>query len=123
MFYEALWRDHWQISTNIGDVPGEDIFGSKYAVPLQPELRLLGIEIINAPGNLLRNLRVKVFKGTNFAPVQLHDSGAGVGDALTFDCDCIIQGNFKVSLEYRKGVFSKLVKVFDFWHNTLFMDR
>jgi phosphatidylinositol-3,4,5-trisphosphate 3-phosphatase and dual-specificity protein phosphatase PTEN len=122
IFYEALWRDHWRVSTNIGDVPGEQFFNTQWVVPSQPELRLNGIEIVNVQSNVLRNVRVRVYKGTNFAPVLLHDSGKGQGDGLSFDCDCSIQGNFKVGVEYKIGAFSKPIKVFELWHNTLFME-
>jgi hypothetical protein len=123
IFYEALWRDHWRLKTNIGDVPGEEVFNTKWVVPEQPELRLNGIEILNVHENILKCVRIRVYKGTNFAPVLLHDSGKGMGDGLSFDCDCPIQGNFKVGVEYKKGTFTKPVKVFELWHNTLFMDK
>lgn len=60
MFYEALWRDHWQVEDNIGDVPGEPVGSDRWLVPDQPEMNLRSIELINVPEGLLSKVRVKV---------------------------------------------------------------
>ena len=128
MFYESLWRDVWNIQGNLGPVPGEPInmntSKKRFVVPEQPTCRVLGIEVLNLPPDLLKHIRVKIMKGTNFTPELRFDSGKSKNDPYktTFPCDCEIQGNFKVSIECKKGMFGSTAKVLELWHNTLFMD-
>ena len=124
MFYEKLWRDYWHVSGNIGDVPGELPDSNKWIVPEQPELTLFGVEILGAPEGLLENVRVRVYKGSNFAPELRYDSGKGEGNKLTFDFPgAKIQGNFKIGIDAAKGYFKSSVKALELWHNTLFMNK
>jgi len=132
LFYERLWREHWNVQGNIGDIPGETseveedtTHASKFKVPKQPTTRIYGIEIVNAPEGLLKNVRVKILKGSNFSPELKFDSGKSSfrgSDNLFFECDCVVEGNFKIGIEASKGVFGGMVKVLELWHNTLFMD-
>jgi phosphatidylinositol-3,4,5-trisphosphate 3-phosphatase/dual-specificity protein phosphatase PTEN len=123
IFYEALWRKFWNIKEDIGKIPGERIDSTVWTVPSQPELHLLGIELVNANPKKITKLRVKVFKGTNFKPITLFDSGKGTKGITAFNCDCVIQGNFKVLIQQPKGILGKYKKLFELWHNTLFMNR
>lgn len=122
VFYERLWRDYWNVQGNIGDIPGEAPDSEKWVVPEQPELHLFGVEILHAPEKVLKNVRIRVYKGTNFLPELRYDSGSSRSSILAFECDCKIQGNFKVSLECKKGLFGT-ARVLELWHNTLFMDK
>lgn len=121
IFYEELWRQHWGVKGDIGQVPG----GSPIAaIPVQPTFRLFGIEILycNIP---LRNCRIVVYKGSYLTPALIWDSGFTRNDyKQSFDCDCTLQGNFKIHVQFKKSFFStKPTRLFDLWHNTLFMER
>jgi hypothetical protein len=124
IFYEALWRKFWNSKdVDIGQIPGEPPESEKWKVPPQPELHLLGVELVNAIPKALTKIRIKVYQGTNFKPKLLYDSGKGHVGKLAFDCDCVIKGNFKVLVQQPKGIFGKYKKLFELWHNTLFMNR
>jgi hypothetical protein len=121
IFYEELWRQHWGVKGDIGQVPG----GSPIAaIPVQPTFRLFGIEILycNIP---LRNCRIVVYKGSYLTPALIWDSGFTRNDyKQSFDCDCTLQGNLKIHVQFKKSFFStKPTRLFDLWHNTLFMER
>lgn len=124
IFYETLWRKYWKVSGNIGDIPGEPEGSNKWKVPTQPKLSLNGVELFNLDLKVM-GIRVKVFKGTNMKPVLLYDSEGSIpkGSLSTpDDCSCVIDGNFKILIEEKKGLlFTKWKKVFEFWHNTLFL--
>ena len=47
----------------------------------------------------------------------------GNGDNAVFPCEATVQGNFKVHVEHKPSLFSKKMKIFELWHNTLFIDR
>lgn len=125
IFYEALWRQVWGVTGDIGQIPavaeGEE---TPYKVPDQPALRLFGVEVLNLPADMVRSFRVIVYKVTNFLPERLFDSGfsATEGGAVAAQCDCVLQGNFKVYVEYRKSFLAKPLKLFELLHNTYFMD-
>ncbi len=123
VFYEALWRKCWKVHDNIGQIPGEPPESEKWKVPPQPELHLVGIEILNTDQQTLKGMRLKVYRGTNFKPILLHDSGKKSNGKAFFSLDCSIQGNFKIMFQKPKGIFGKYKKLFELWHNTLFMDR
>ena len=139
IFYEELWRQHWGVKGDIGQIPGELPGSKKWTIPEQPEFRLVGVEVLfcNIP---LRHCRIKVFKGSYLTPALIWDSGASwdngtataaTGSSRSFECDnsrgggsIVIQGNFKVHVEYKPSFFStKGRRLFDLWHNTLFMER
>ena len=123
IFYEELWRQHWGVKGDIGQIPGELPGSKKWILPDQPEFQLVGIEVLHC--NLpLRHCRVKVFKGSYLTPALIWDSGASKETKGAFDCSCVIQGNFKIHVEFKPSFFStKGVRLFDLWHNTLFMER
>ena len=98
MFYESLWRDYWGVQGKIGDIPGEHPSSTKWVVPEQPSVIVHGIEILDVPAQLLKNIRIRIYKGTNFTPVLKHDSGKGKGYGTTFTCDTCIEGNFKIEV-------------------------
>lgn len=118
IFYEKLWRDHWKVTGNIGDIPGEPVGSTKWVVPTQPKYHLVGVEVTNVNGEPLKNLRFKVFKGTSFAP-ELRDVVISKNGGMVA-CDCFIEGNFKILVE-KSGLWG-YKKVFEMWHNTLFLD-
>ena len=121
IFFETIWRQYFGVLGDIGAVPGAAP-GERHA-PKQPELHLVGIEVKGCKMDL-RNVRVVVYKGSNSTPKKLYDSGSGSGDNTAFACEgTTVQGNFKVHVEHKAGLFSKTLKVFELWHNTLFIDR
>ncbi len=124
MFYEALWRECWGVKGDIGAIPAEPLDSSSptYRVPVQQELQLFGVEVLNIPAGFIKNFRVTVYKVTNFLPQLLFDSAFTRGETVAVACDCVLQGNFKVYVEHRKAFYSKSVKVFELLHNTYFMD-
>jgi hypothetical protein len=123
IFFERLWRDHWGVSGNIGDMPAVQPGESRFVVPRQPDMRLTGVKLISSKPGELPALRLKVFQGTNFSPVLLCTSeGNGSKDPNTWSCDCVIKGNFNVKLEVMGGV-GKPKKLLELWHNTLFVER
>lgn len=125
IFYEALWRKFWNAKdVDIGQIPGELPSSTKWEVPKQPVLHLLGLELVNAETKVSKKIRVLVFQGTNFKPTLLYDSGKATEEGkLTFSCDCFIEGNFKVLVQNDRGFLFKPLKLFELWHNTLFMNR
>jgi hypothetical protein len=130
MFYEALWRDHWHVDGSLGEVRGEDSSTETplYVVPEQPSVPVFEIDVLDTPLNLLKNVRIKVFKGTNFKPELKYDSGKAKGEEhsnTTFPCPVglTVQGNFKIEVYSSKGVMKKMKKVLELWHNTLFMNK
>lgn len=123
IFYEELWRKHWGVKGDIGKIPGEPAGSRKWEIPTQPTFRVSGVEILHC-GIPLRHCRVMIYKGSYLTPALLWDSGKDTGHNQAFDCDCEIQGNFKVHVEFKNSFFAtKATKLFDLWHNTLFMER
>jgi hypothetical protein len=120
VFYELLWRNIWKIHANIGDIPGEPHDSDKWKVPVQPERRIFGVELLNAKFDAVHRLRIKIFKVGSFSPVCIDDSRP-LPNAQTFwRCDVVISGNFKLVFYNFKGPIGH--KLFEFSHNTLFMD-
>ena len=120
IFYEMLWRQYYGEAGDLGKIPGSAPLKRK--VPMQPELHLAEIKVLNSKMPL-RNVRVMVYKGGNMKPVLLYDTGAGEGSGTSFMTPCTIQGNFKVHVEHKPSVLGGKMKVFELWHNTLFVDR
>ena len=114
-------RQYFGVLGDIGAVPGAP--PGERAAPKQPELYLSSIEIKGCKLDL-RNVRVVVYQGSNMAPKMLYDSGKGSGDASVFPCEgTTVQGNFKVHVEHKPSFLSSKLKLFELWHNTLFIDR
>jgi hypothetical protein len=120
IFFETIWRQYYGVLGDIGAVPGAPA-GERKA-PKQPELYLCGIEVKGCKLEL-RNVRVTVYQGSNMKPKLLFDSKSGNGDNAVFPCEATVQGNFKVHVEHKPSLFSKKMKIFELWHNTLFIDR
>lgn len=120
IFFETIWRQYYGVLGDIGAVPGAAP-GQRKAPP-QPELYLVGVEVKDCKLTL-RNVRVVIYKGTYEHPKVLFDSGKGSGDTSVFACEAILDGNFKVHVEHKPGFFNRKVKLFELWHNTLFVDR
>lgn len=125
IFYETLWRKFWNVSGNIGDIPAEPAGEpTKWIVPPEPEFHLLGVEVLRGNADVIKNITVRVFKGTNFNPELVYTSAAAAdADEKYFETDCFVQGNFKVLIMHKPSAFKKAVRVFEFWHNTLFMEK
>jgi hypothetical protein len=70
----------------------------------------------------LKSFTVKIYKGTNFSPILVYDSKSFSDKNLSLDCEAHIHGNFKILIQQKKGIFGGKKKVFELWHNTLFMD-
>lgn len=118
-FYELLWRKFWNVTGNIGDVPGD----SNHVVPPEPELEVFGIEVYGVNAGVLKNVSVHMHRGTNLAPVHLCSSGPIAEDTNCFPVDGVkIKGNFKVRIDNKPGMF-KAKKAFELWHNTLFIEK
>jgi hypothetical protein len=64
----------WHTLGNIGDVPAEPLDSTKFAVPAQPCRTLSSVELLNTTTGAVRNIRVKIYKVTNFLPELLYDS-------------------------------------------------
>lgn len=121
IFYEMLWRHHWGVTGNIGDVPAEKPGENKFPVPEQPEIQIIGVQVIGLWATLLKNLQIKIFQGTNFSPVLLVKKGTPhSNEPNRWTCNCEVKGNFKIYL-YQAN-FMKKKKVVELWHNTLFLD-
>lgn len=127
IFYEELWRQHWGVKGDIGQIPGELPGSRKWALPDQPSLYLSSIEVLHSDLPL-RHCRIKVFKGSYLTPALMWDSGVCQdSDRKVFEITgggVVIQGNFKIHVEFKPSFFStRGVRLFDLWHNTLFMER
>lgn len=116
IFYERLWRDYWHVQGSLKDVPAEEKVGGKYPMPVEPPVRVVGVQIVylqNIPG-----MRLRIFKASNLDPQLLEDCGRS--QDMTWDSDVTVSGNFKLLIE-RYGRFGKRKKFIELWHNTLFM--
>lgn len=123
VFYEALWRKYWKVLGDIGAESGEESGPVRFIVPEQPTLHLTGIELLNMNPDFVKFVRIRVYKGTNFDPILLFDSSKVEENRTHFICDCHINGNFKILVQQTAGAFGHLKKLFELWHNTLFMSR
>jgi hypothetical protein len=121
IFYEQLWRECWGVSGNIGDVTAEQ--ASNFVMPVQPQLHLTGVEVLNLPKGLVKSFSVQVYKIHNLSPLLLYDSKSQDGDDVQSSCDVSIQGNFKVFIKFKKGTLSSPVRLVELQHNTYFMSR
>jgi hypothetical protein len=124
VFYEALWRKHWGVTGNIGDVPGVP-YGevSERVIPKEPIVKVTGIELLNAnPGSIKGSIRVKIYKGTNGLPVLLYDSHSYTPLDQIIATECEIEANFKIMFFENTGLFGGSKKVLELLHSTLFMD-
>ena len=121
IFYELLWKHYWGVTSNIGDVPAERPGENKYPVPEQPEVQIIGVEVLGLWSKMLSGLQIKIYQGTNFVPELVVNEGVPYKDEINrWRCDCRVKGNFKIYL-YKKGLMKKK-KVMELWHNTLFLD-
>lgn len=123
IFYEAIWRQCWGVTGNIGDIPGEPWDETKFPIPEQPELRLFGIEVLNIPTDLVGSFSITIFKISNFLPVKTFESGWVKSNVVAVDCNTVLHKNFKIFVKYKRSAFSSPVKLFELLHNTYFMDR
>lgn len=124
VFYEKLWREVWGVSGNIGDISAEEE-QRLYKVPPQPALHLVQIEVLNLPAGLVDTFHVTIHKISNFLPEKLYDSSKLKYNqsSMSVDCDAEIQGNFKIFVSFKKGVFGGFVRLVELQHNTFFMPR
>jgi hypothetical protein len=123
VFYERIWRECWGVTGDIGAIPGEPLDSTKWVVPEQPSRQLYGIEVVNLPPKLVSSFRVRVFKISNFLPVCIYDSKTVGGDGISLDTDVLLQNNFKIAIQFRKGFFGKNMNLMELLHNTYFMDE
>ena len=122
IFFEILWRQHWGEKGDLGQIRPEALEGPKrHIIPEQPVMRITQIEILNLDKKVWSHLRVRAYKGTNFSPIPQFDSKSNTTGTLVFKCNFVVQGNFKVFAE--QPGFWKAKKLFDFWHNTLFINQ
>lgn len=121
IFYEMLWRQFWGVKGNIGDVTAEE--ARKFPIPDQPEYQICGVEVLNFPSGIVHSFEVTIHKITNFGPEKLFDSGVCSGQVVAADCNVTVQGNFKVFVKFKKGMFSSLIRLVELQHNTLFMNK
>lgn len=84
-------------------------------------MRVTKIEILKVDAKKWPSLRIKAYKGSNFAPELLFDSGSNLTSKMEFSCDFLVHGNFKVQAD-QPGMW-KPKKLFEFWHNTLFVSQ
>ena len=117
MFYELLWRKFFHISGNIGDIPAD----SGHVIPVEPELEIFGIDIFGIQKGKLKNMSVHIYLGTNSTPVFVSSINSTSEDQTNFNVSGKIQGNFKVRIDHKPGMF-KAKKAFELWHNTLFIE-
>jgi hypothetical protein len=124
VFYEKLWREVWGVSGNIGDISAEEE-QRLYKVPPQPALRLVQIEVLNLPAGLVDTFHVTIHKISNFLPEKLFDSNKLKYNqsSMSVECDAEIQGNFKIYVSFKKGLFGGFVRLVELQHNTFFMPR
>lgn len=62
IFYEALWRQCWGVTGNIGEVSSEE--ASHFRIPDQPAYRIKGVEVLNVPAGLVGSFRIVTSKVT-----------------------------------------------------------
>jgi hypothetical protein len=124
IFYEQLWRQHWGVAGDIGKVPApvDDSFDDgEFKIPEEPQYRLVGVQVLGLWSSVMRDLDIKVYQGTNFSPILLCSRGVVDPQAPNkWACNCDLKGNFKVFVS-QKGLTGRK-KIFEMWHNTLFLD-
>jgi hypothetical protein len=123
IFYELIWRQFWGISGDIGQIPAIRDFASQstYTMPVEPEINIIGVQLLGSVGSSLSDIQIKIYQGTNFSPELVVSSGdESPLCANKWTCNCRVTGNFKVFV-YKRGMF-KSKKLFEMWHNTLFAE-
>jgi hypothetical protein len=137
IFYEMLWRQYWGVTGDIGQVPAiESMENSPFALPHEPQVRIIGIQILGSVVSAMPGLRIQIYQGTNFKPHLVCAQGipeetassprsaggkGGGGNPVTkWKCDCEVKGNFKIYVS--RKTYSGEKKVFELWHNTLFLE-
>lgn len=123
IFYEQLWRQVWGVKGNIGDVTSEE--ASKFLLPEQPEYQINGVELLQLPNDIVYSYEISIYSITNFKPILLYSSGwcKYNNNSLAIDCNITISKNFKVFIKFKKGKFSKPIRLVELQHNTFFMKR
>jgi len=120
IFYELLWRKHWNEKGNIGAIPASN---ELYQMPVQPKLHLFGVEVLNLPPELADYIRVKVSDVTNFGRKLLFDTKPIKTNFVSIACNCYIEANFCIAIQFKKGFFGQYITLMELLHNTYFMDR
>jgi hypothetical protein len=121
IFYELLWRQYWGVSGEIGTIPAERGETRKYVVPTEPEINIIGVQLLGLVASTLTGLQIKIYQGTNFSPECVQSEGDEYTNCSNkWKCNCNVTGNFKIYV-YKKTAF-KTKKIFEMWHNTLFME-
>lgn len=138
IFYEMLWRQYWGVVGDIGQIPAitgpmED---SPFTLPIEPQVHIIGVELLGSTISTMKNLRVKIYQGTNFSPQLVCEDGIPDNSISTnqqqqlesnanflghkWKCDCEVTGNFKIYISKRSLTSEK--KILEMWHNTLFLE-
>ena len=132
IFYEMLWRQYWGVTGDIGQIPAiEAMEDSPFTLPHEPQVHIIGIQILGSLISTMPGLRIQIYQGTNFKPhlvcaegipeVSSQTSGGkGVSPVTKWKCDCEVKGNFKIYVS--RKTYSGEKKVFELWHNTLFLE-
>lgn len=129
IFYEMLWRQYWGVVGDIGQIPAvtDSMENSPFTLPIEPHVRIIGIELLGSVIKTMTNLHVKIYQGTNFSPQLVCDDGIPDYEISTsnkqghkWKCDCEVKGNFKIYIS--KKSFTSEKKVLEMWHNTLFLE-
>ena len=71
-FYETLWRRYWNIPGSLKDIPAEKVVGETFPIPVEPSIRIVGIQLLFLPNEEM--LQLKIFKcvfSSTFAPACL----------------------------------------------------
>jgi hypothetical protein len=123
IFYEALWRQCWGITGNIGDVSAE--VAGQFKIPNQPSFNISRIEVLNVPLDMVHSYHIVTSRISNFGPKKVHASpwlrpqpGTAV---LCSSCDATVTGNFKIFVYFKKSPFSSPIRLIELQHNTFFM--
>jgi hypothetical protein len=137
IFYEMLWRQYWGVTGDIGQVPAvETMDNSPFILPHEPQVRIVGVQLLGSAITAMNGLQVKIYQGTNFKPHLVCSDGIpengpnspsaarsaarGSTGPNKWKCDCEVKGNFKVYIS--RQTLSGEKKVFELWHNTLFLE-
>lgn len=121
-YYQAIWRQVWGETGDMGKIAGGAMSPAK--LPSQPQLYISAIEVLHG-GDWLEKQQVEFFilRAENLEPVVLWRSGAGRQLRYDFPREMMVERNFCIKVKTKKRCCKKAKRIFEIWSNTAFVKR
>lgn len=120
--YERLWREHWHVEENLGNMPANPT----RRLPEQPVRTLVAVRVVN-PGQMQISDQFvcQVLSGTWHNPEVLFTTNLSRktdenGKVFQWDVHAQVEANFAVVIKTSSGCCKK--KFFNMWENTAFLN-